>query len=910
MGGLRFATALAIALVSLAPPLAGAKPPKSNGDDLVACEVRDQVKDLKNHWLRIKGPSYAEGEGGDAISAISVPPSLPGWIYASNGQVVQLSTDGGCHWNHLWSSGNALAQQGGQAYTPDVVAAVAASRETGLWFVTYDRTDGAVHPHVYATVDATPAPGNTTKAPISTLDVGLPPVGLPVAFAVSHTKPPIGYVLVEGAPDPATGDPRPVRHLYYTKIDHPSEQQGLPTAVTWQEIATPSELRHIDGITLSPDSSQNLWVWQGATYAQHEQLPDGTESTWRMGPEPALGPISAIDVDETARASVYSPGQGGGAVIHADHGDKVVDRRAVPVAPAAATHGSQHGVAAVSGATGTFGYDVLAGWVDVSPVKGALAPLQMGVSTKGNILLGKAGGYLYRFDLYPGSRFVAPPPPPRGTGDPNHVELPVSRLHGPKLTVSTTEVTVAPGAAKPTKVDLGVPPDPTPLDVYFLVDTTGSMQAAIDGLKKGLRKIANDLAEKTHGTTCFGVGDVDDYYETNPVGAYTRVMPITCPEDDPHYLDKTEAALNGLNSYGGGSTEAEAQTLALDQAATGAGQTTVPTVLPGQSAGWQHDNRVIVLVTDALFNQGNGYPTISQAAADLHAYGDIKVVGVQVIDNADQVAAYADLKEIADQTDTIAPKAGVDCDGDGVPEIREKQPMVCQDFWDASGGGTPLNLAPAIISLLLAVPDLGTLAVTPADTHHVVGRIDGKTSDQFNLKFESHLKFTIDLTCGAAQDGQDLLLPLVGSKRAEAVVANQVLVRCRAAVVPPPPPPHPPDPPPPPRPPQPPPPPIPVEPPPPVSNNPPANLNMNAGFSSQEEEQYQVAAVGQDLQDDDADDEAVELAMSAVHEGDPATAPLLLGAAMLTTAAAGYAFALRRRTQRSLRPARSTVRSW
>jgi hypothetical protein len=792
-----------------------------------------------------------------------------------------------------------------------VVAAVAASSSTGLWFVTYDRTDGAVRPHVYATTDATPAAGNTTKAPISTVEVGLPPVGLPVAFAVSHTAPPIGYVLLEGAPDPATGDPRPVRRLYYTKIDHPAQQYGLPTAVTWQEIATPPGLRHIDGMTLSPDSSMNLWVWQGATYAQHEQLPDGTASTWKTGPAPAPGPISAIDVDASARAAIYSTGQGGGAVIHADRGDRVVDRSGVPVAPVAAAHGSQRGVAAVSGAGRTYGYDVVARrWVDVSPGRRTLSRLQMGASTRGNILIGQDAGYLYRFDLYPGSRFLPPPPPLPGTGDPNGYQVVESTLGGPKLTVSTPEVTVAPDTLKTTDVDLGVPPGPAPLDVYFLVDTTGSMQAAIDGLKKGLDTIAKELAAKTHGTTCFGVGDVDDYYETNPLGSYRRVLPITCPEDDPHYLDKTHAALDGLDAYGGGSDEAEAQTLALQQAATGSGQTQVPPVLAGQSAGWKHDNRVIVLVTDALFKQGGGYPTISQAATDLHAYSDIKVVGVQVIDNADQVKAYTDLKDIATQTDTLAPAAGIDCDGNGVADIRPSQPLVCQDFWDASGGGTPLNLAPAIVSLLLGVRDPGTLAVTATDAHHVVKKIEGKTSGQFNLMVESHLAFTLHLTCGANQDGQDLPVQLTGFERTRPVAAARLLVRCRAAAAPPPPPdpPPPPKPEPPsvPRPPQPPAPPIAVEPPPPVTNNPPANLNMNAGFSHQEEEQFQVATVTQDIQEDDSDE--VELAMSAVGHDDPAAAPVLLGAAMLTTAAAGYAFAQRRRLQRSLRPARSTVR--
>jgi hypothetical protein len=852
------------------------------GDDIAACGTRGQVTVRGDRWVRIASPAYASGEGGNVVTSFAAPRGLPGWLYATNGKTIQLSVDGGCAWSHVFRGSGRTSAAESQGYQPDVVTQLVAPTDRGLWFAAYDHTDGADHPHVYATTDATPAPGNATKVPIATHDVGLPTVGRPVGFAVARTGPQ-AFLLVE-QPDPASGGLAPVRHLWFTKEDHTLDQFGVPN-VTWQEAPLPAGLGPIEGIALSPDSSVNLWVWSGAKYAR---TTDGG-AHWQSATAP--GPISTVEIDESARAAVYATAPQGPLVERTVEPGKVLTRAAVPAAPRSATHGARYGVAAISGAEGTFGFDVNGGrWVPLGP-RGvpAFSRLQVGTGGVGGILLGQTPAALYRLDLYPAETFLPPPPGPPVDGDPNDVHLPRSRLHGPALTLARHHVTVAPGATTDVAVDFGVPPDPTPLDVFFLVDTTFSMDNAIAGLRDGIRTIASEVARRTRGSACFGVGDVKDYVPTDPLNAYKVVQPIVCADEDPK-LAKVSAALAKLKA-GGGGDDPEAQTVGLTQAVLGTGLIS-PYVAKDQDAKWGSPNRVIVLMTDANFHKTGGYPSIEETVQTLRSYYDTKVVGVHVIDNNDAAAARADITAVAAGTGTLAPANGVDCDGDGKADLAPNAPLVCEAFNEAP------NIAPAIIGLLLGVRDPGSLAVVPYDNDRVVRSIKGPASGTFNLKVESHLPVTVRLTCRPDQAGRDLRLPLVGKKRGQAVVSDTVTVACRAPVVRvlvPPVPPRPPAPQPDPvlhpRP-QGPPPGVPE--PPPAVNQPPPNVNPNAGFSSQEEEQFQVATVSQDAQEDDGAEE-VALAMSA-YRGDDSAALLLLGAATVVSAASGVAVARRRRT--------------
>jgi hypothetical protein len=717
-------------------------------------------------------------------------------------------------------------------------------------------------------------------------------VGRPVQLALSQVNADQAYLLIDTTPDVTNATTNPRRQLFRSTVDLTLQDTKLPDK-SWAEITLPAAVPNPAGLVVSPSDSAVIWVWSGSTYAVSVDHGDH----WQV--RTADGPVTSVDVDSTGRAAVFAKAGEAGRVTYLDSSLTVYGSEAVPVVATLAAHAQRYGVDVAAGAGGTYGWDVYRSrWVAIHPHGvPAFERVAFGKSDTAGILLGQAGGDLYRFDLFPGDAFLRPPSSPRG----NDVTVNArGSIVTPTLRVRHHDVTVAPGKTAPEPVDFGMPPSPVPLDVFFLMDTTDSMAPAIDGLKKGVKQIARNLTERTNGSACFGVGDIkDESIVHTGTGAtlapYTLVQPITCDVDQlQHGVDK-------LKEGGGNADQREAQTIALTQAVTGKGQAAPPTVVPGQDAHFTAPTRVIVLITDAGFMQGSAggytFPTIKDTVKTLNAYHDTKVVGVVVHTDNDFPKALADVTSVVQGTHTVAPEWGVDCDGVGGVDVGPGQPLVC----DTENAAPAIE--PAIVALLLNVKDPGTMASDIEDPHHVVASVDGTLSRIVDLKRENHLPYTLHLTCSPDQDGQDLPVRLYGSVRHDTLVTDEITVHCRAPKITPPRPPKPPVPPPP-------------QPPSParallapillaepqVPPQPPNNINVNAGMSHEEQQQFQLAAVGQDASESTQEDEEVELAMSGLpsHE-DRAAAALLLGAASFVSAGAGVVWARRRRTQHALR---------
>jgi hypothetical protein len=905
---LRPVLAVAVAALALAPlagALAGGAP---TGDDLAACKSQVTIQD---GWARIASPTYGSGEGENVITSSAAPARTNGWVFVTNGRVVQMSINGGCKWNHVYP---VAADQPPVDATGSVIGELVTPSATGLWLTSYDTTGGVARPHVLHTTDATPVPGNRTKVPLTALDDGLPKVGTPVRLAVSPINDRRAYLLVDEPVDPDAGNVATTRHLYRLEVDTTLALAGS-TSLVWKEMALPSGFGSPAGLVVSPQQSSSIWVWSGRKYAKSA---DGGEH-WTAATSP--GTVTTVDVNESNEAIVFSKLPDGGVAQVMTEPGRPTRSATPPVSPVvAAGHGFRSGVYAASGPRGTYGYDVRAQrWIDLRPPgRPAFSRLHFGSTRLGRILLGQTEDALYRLDLYRNESFVKPPLRER------YYDVDWDTGGGLKRPVITPEhqvVTVRPGELADAPFDFGVPASAASLDVFFLVDTTQSMANAITGLKEGVKKIAREVRDRTHGESCFGVGDVKDLSALGrTLAPYRLVQPITCD------IGLASKGVDALKEGGGDNDPAEAQTLALSQAVTGTGSPQM-NVLPGQDAQFRAvdkygrvPTRVIVLISDAGFKQGNGFPTIDQAVQDLTAH-QTKVVSVMVHTDNNPGPALTDMAEVSEATGTMAPPNGADCDGDKRVDVEPGQPMICETDNDAP------PIAPAIVGLLLGVNVPGTIATDILDEHHVVTALTGantaidgdlangrtdRLASNANLILENHLAGALTVTCSAAQDGLDLPVRLVGTVRGDYAAEGEVLVRCRAPKIAPPPPKKPPVPPPPPELPEPPRRPallpavvLPVPPPP--INNPPPNMNMNAGFSQQEEQQMQIATVGQDAAEQEDESEEVELAMSAVHRDD-AAARTMLGCALGMSAVAAAGFAQRRRTQRSVRPAYARLR--
>jgi hypothetical protein len=894
---LRPAVVLVLVAVAAAP-LAGAGAGAPTGDDLGAC--RPHVTVRRDGWARIESPDYADSQGGEAVIAASAAPAgRERRLYVTNGRVVKMSSSAGCKWDPIFPKPNNISPPDVNAA---VVTALVAPSDDALWLTSYDSSGGVPRPHVAMTNDATFTGGSQTKEPIGYVDDGLPSVGTPVQLVVPR-RPDKAFLLVEQPYDPH-GDVRSgTRSLYLLTLDDRLAPATGSKRPVWQQVTLPSTLASVDGLAMSPRQTDTVWAWHGKTYA----WTDDGGATWRSGQ--ARGPITAIDVDESGVPGIFSRAAQGGVLRLVDPvTGNVRAESATPVAATAVAHGYQSGTYAISGGDRTYGYDTRTSrWVDITPAGGPeLTGLAFGTTAKGRILVGRTSSALYRFDLYRDESFL---PVPQG---PPIVEPPPTGPAGPPgFAPPRRVVTVAPGHLADTSLDFTVPPSPGRIDVFFLVDTTSSMTNAIKGLREGVRKIAADVTARSRGPACFGVGEVKDFsVADNPWYGAAAVTPYKLQKKITCSLDDLAKGLDALKEGGGDRYPEEAQTVGLVQAVKGDGQVSPP-VVAGQDAGFVAPTRVIVLITDAGFKMEPGFPGFPSMDATVEALTKYAqhtyVVGVLLQTTNNLGPAVADMTELTRRTQTFAPAAGVDCDNDGLRDVDPGAPLVCK-----AADYAP-SIAPAIIALLLGVKEPAQLGVAADDPSHVVAGVRlgsgavarGKAVRVVaNVRIANTVTFRPVLTCSPAQDGQDLPVRVLGSRRDLIVAEAGILVRCRGSKVVPPPPPAPPV--------RVPPDPVPVPHSPlvpllavpfqpPVVNNPPANLNPNAGLSSQEEEQLQVATVSQGVAEDDGAED-VELAMSGLPR-DSGAARMVLGCAAMTSLGGAVTFAHRRRTQRAIRPA-------
>ncbi|HEU0130015.1 MAG TPA: vWA domain-containing protein [Mycobacteriales bacterium] len=911
---LRPVLALAVALAT-ATPFVGARAVAPVGDDIRSCRTKGQVTIRKDGWAQIKPPTYDDGSVGP-ISVLAASERALGVVFATNGKQVSVSPDGGCIWNHVFQSQRDVGQVGGVGSPQEaneVFNGLVTPGLTSLWVTSYDGSNGAFHPHVYYSSDASLDKGTSPKKPFESVDVGLPAAGKPLQLVAANDSHRNAYLLVEEPPDATTGDvATPVRRLYRTTSDENLSQAGV--SLSWERVALPAGLEHVEGIALDPSNSGGVWVWGGSQYAASGD--GGTKWTDLFTAQG--GVVASIQVAMNGDAQLFLNTPQGSVHQIVDTPGHVVRSVSLPATVAVATRGMRAGVVAFSDPAGkTFGYDVdRRKWVPLGPVGGPpFQRLFLVNVTAGRALLAQTPNGIFRTDLYDNETFLPPAHPPEGTGDPNVVpDIPHSPYVNAVLKTPVPEVTLQPGREGKVPVELIVPPKTTPLNVYFLMDTTTSMGSSIRSLKKNLKRIAHRVREATGKSACFGVGEFKDLTAVGvgstaspePNSVYRKRQEIDCNDYD---LSKVSAGIDKLHESGGGD-EPEAHTVALIGSVDPTNNLVKPFgVGADQGAGFGDAYRLIVMISDARFHREAPHPPVADAISVLNA-NYTQVVGVTVR-NAfnDTAAAYSDMQEVAAGTNTFAPSAGVDCDGDGKRDLGANEPLVCL----IDGSAEETNLTPAIVSLLLSVPDPGALAVKAYDSHKIVKKIIGENHIIKNLKLENHLPLTLDVACGKADDGLDVKIPLVGTVRGVPVAKNSVTVHCRSIpLLPPPPPPKP-------EPPVefiPPPPqilpvpaavPLPVVPPAPVPapNGPNPPGNANAGFSSEEEKQFQLAPAaqgGEEQAGSEVEEEESDLAMSGLDRDDPA-AMLVLGCGMLMSSVAAGGYAYRRRVQRSLRGA-------
>ena len=270
---------------------------------------------------------------------------------------------------------------------------------------------------------------------------------------------------------------------------------------------------------------------------------------------------------------------------------------------------------------------------------------------------------------------------PRFSGTPRPVApLPASPLPlpGTPPPVEWAEVTVAPERRAPSRTPDAAPPAPPGggrLDVFVLVDSTTSMTPANQGVGAALASIGDGLA-RHRVDVAWGLAEYKDTDSFRPLASevvYRRHRSIGRGVPD----------VSRLAPGGGRGGAGEAATFAL-QAALGVGH--APYTASGEGAEWRPGaRRVVLLVTDAPFDQAYPNPDIDETAAMLRASG-VTVVALHVLAGSDPMTTAADLAWMSWRTGGLTAQS-VDCDGDGRADVAADRPLICEVAPDSSGVG-------------------------------------------------------------------------------------------------------------------------------------------------------------------------------------------------------------------------------
>jgi hypothetical protein len=485
------------------------------------------------------------------------------------------------------------------------------------------------------------------------------------------------------------------------------------------------------------------------------------------------------------------------------------------------------------------------------------------------------------------------------------------RLNAPpdpvgRITPAIVTLDIPTGKSRTVDYQFSLPPAPTPIDVFLLLDNSGSMEPLISDLKSNLgivlRRLVNAGVDVHVGVGMINVepdptsppvdnSRTPDYDESKPRPIYELLRKIG-PVDE-----QLAVALNKVNGLGGSGQEAQLES--LWQSVTGEGWNPGGLgflrgydVKPGNDADFRTGSiRVIVHATDEEFSQNitRGHNDIPEVVRKLN---DANVLQIGL--SQDVKDAADDLEAVARGTHAVAPAGGVDCEGDGIVDIKPGGPLVC---------GTNYGLDKTLINLLGSISDRQTISLRPSRSATL--RALSLTSFGIDAKKASAARFSVTYSCAGLEPGQ-YLNDVTAALRGKLLARTVATVNCGGVTTPP-------------R--------VitpltPVEQPAPLpqpvvpavvpaqpisqpqtQTQPQSQVNPQAGAADQEQEQINVATQTNDWSPDS--DEGEELAMSRYDHSRDWAAPGMVniaGMALMSAVASGVA--LRRRTRTRVARAR------
>jgi hypothetical protein len=768
--------------------------------------------DVSGSWATIRTPTE--------VRAFAAGPGGRGRLLVTDGETVFASDDGGCAWRSLFRLPATPSAE--FPFATERITTIAAPSKRDIYLA-------LTGPHVVVSRDA----GRTW----ATADEGL-------AGRADRSELTV-----------APSDPRSVYLIARTTLTDEPLNNGITTssgttatvttvfrsrdgARTWERAGgvPPSSLQGPRGqgiskgvgpgsiweVAVDPDDPSRLWA--AGTEGIFASSDGGETWTGEVTRSQVVGgaDVRAIDAPaspavvvaiDPAAGTVYSATSAGGASrwsARSFPGFRTASSMYAASEPVSLGH-SSNGMLVGASPKGVFRLGV-SGWSDISPValgtgSDALTDITADPSAPGTFYARPAnlGTTLFRYAEIDEARTDGPRV---GDGDGSggalaQLSQEIGALARPRpalLAPRRIELRVPPGESVTRTLRLSLPPHPTPVDLYFLLDTTTSMSGVVRSLARSAASIVTDL--RARGIDVWaGLGQFRTYPYPGEEAynfPYRREVPVSPPG---RRLARALLAIEGTGQSGSNLTALlhSASGVPLDLLPPGPSEADIEA---GSDAAFRDRSlRVVVHAADSEFGtvergdpDGNKFPPgawpgpgFEEVTAALNAAGVRQVGGAVGFEPGFRPEtgpnALEDLERVARATGALAPAGGIDCDDDRRADIRAGAPLVCP-----LPGGRGELLRPAIVSLVNGLRDVAKVRLVEAGSSGVVGAITPGEYPAVDVKSFQRLAFAVTFSCAPRDAGRTFEVELQAELRDEPVAGASARVACgrsdSAAVIP------------------------------------------------------------------------------------------------------------------------------
>jgi hypothetical protein len=729
-------------------------------------------------WQRLQVEDFRGVEGvrtGTAVTTYSVDAARPERLLVTNGNTVKQTLTHGCAWRDVL----VLGAQGDEGVplsgTTSTVVATASLPGGGSLAAVREGTGPASRPHIASSASGADGTWRETSA-------GLPVQGSPRLLEPAGDGR-TAYLTLSPAADSQSGGSGTLPSLPDGAGPAGFLYASTDGGRTWTQRTTvaalPSGSTGFDALAVDTTDPDLLYAVSDGRLVVSR---DGGRS---LEVVPDVVGVTAVEPMKPNEVAVLA----GTLLLHSTDGGRTFAERSAPAGAASAAYREGDGSLVVEADGQLFTVPARS--------KGGPIALDAGVPvTPGSARGDRAeGGSFHALAGNQVLRYVDPVPvsdvgTPRAPGDLAAAPPRVGRMDPP-----SRSVTLPVGESREVDFSLALPPNPTPLDLYLLIDVSLNMGRVLDDVKKNLSGVATDV-EREGIDLSVGLGTIANgprdgeapYPDVDPRNPdyrkpdlYRRVRPIG-PVDDDLRAALAELQIQRPPQDRSGGDPPEGQLIGLEQLIDGkgieddrfGGEARQAFVVPsGQQAQFREApgvRKIVVHATQEEFTDpygtriSNGKPDVEYYAGRLRDEG-ITFLGLTVVENGE---SKADLQRMARLTRSLAPPGGIDC-GDEIL-LKQGDPLVC----DSSTKFTEV-----IGRVITSLSDRQSVALVRRGLPSLLGDVDAGALRDLDVTLPNTVPFRVRVSCVDVAAGS--YSPSVDAVLRETVVATAKLsVTCTA----------------------------------------------------------------------------------------------------------------------------------